>query len=115
MLFTIDEANRFVQVNPTWGSRLGYTDAQLRAEPFTSLVHPLEREVTRAALTSLRNGTDATTFENRFRRADGSWQRLIWRASFAEDEEMIYARVQPVRESSSAPISRSALREVSAG
>jgi PAS domain S-box-containing protein len=112
MLCAIDGNNRFLQVNPTWGSRLGYTDAQLLAEPFTSLIHPLDREATRAAISALRDGGEASTLENRIQRSDGTWQRLIWRASFAADEELVYARVQPVRESDGAPqMTRSPARQ----
>ena len=115
MLCTIDDEDRFVQLNPAWGSRLGYSDAQLRAQPLTALVHPEDEDATDAALTELREGGTAVTIENRFRRSDGSWQRLAWRAFFLEDESLVYARVRPIRGATETPPTRSDLREVAAG
>lgn len=114
MLCTIDHDDRFVKVNPAWGSRLGYSDAQLCAQPFTALVHPEDRAATDAALARLRDGGTAVTIENRFRRSDGTWQGLIWRTFFLEDESLIYARVRPVR-GESEPTTRPDLREATVG
>ena len=95
MLCTIDESDRFVQLNPAWSRRLGMTEAELCAEPFTALVHPDDREETDHALARLRDGTDSLVINNRCRDGDGHWQPLLWRVSFSDDETLIYARVRP--------------------
>ena len=115
MLCTIDGEDRFVQLNPAWGSRLGYSDAQLCAQPFTALVHPADRPATDIALAKLRTGGEAVTVENRCRRSDGTWQRLIWRAFFLEDESLVYARVRPLRPATEPDPDRSGLQEAVVG
>ena len=115
MLCTIDDGDRFVQLNPAWGSRLGYSDAQLCAQPFTALVHPADRHATDIALAKLRTGGEAVTIENRCRRSDGTWQRLIWRAFFLEDESLVYARVRPIRPATEPAPERSDLQEAAVG
>ena len=115
MLCTIDDEDRFVQLNPAWGSRLGYSDAQLCAQPFTALVHPADRPATDIALAKLRTGGEAVTIENRCRRSDGTWQRLIWRAFFLEDESLVYARVRPLRPVTESASEASDLQEAAVG
>lgn len=115
MLCAVSPDDRFAQLNPVWGTRLGYTDEQLCSTPFTELVHPDDRESTEVALERLRNGMYVLAFENRLRKSDGRWLRLVWHAFYSPAERLVYARVVPVRAIDEKVADRSPLREAVAG
>lgn len=97
MLCTIDSGGRFGRLNSAWERSLGYPLPQLYATRVVDLVHPGDLAETEAALASLRDGMDSLTLQNRCRGQNGGWHELLWSASFADEETMIYARVKPAR------------------
>lgn len=115
MLCAVSPDDRFAQLNPVWGTRLGYTDQQLCGAPFTELVHPDDQETTEVALERLRNGMYVLAFENRLRKSDGKWVRLVWHAFYSPAERLIYARVVPVRAVDEKVADRSPLHEAVVG
>ncbi|MCD8487276.1 MAG: PAS domain S-box protein [Desertifilum sp.] len=81
----------FKHVNPAWMNLLGYTETELKQQPFLAFVHPDDREATLLAAQSLANGNHVTQFENRYRCRDGSYRWLSWRALAYVDESQFYA------------------------
>jgi diguanylate cyclase (GGDEF)-like protein/PAS domain S-box-containing protein len=96
MLCTADMDGYFVELNAAWGDCLGYSDEELRAAPFTELVHPEDRERTETEATGLFEGGGTVGFENRYLAKDGSWHWLRWSSTLAADESLIYARATDV-------------------
>ncbi len=67
-------------VNPAWKAVFGWNETDLVGRNFISLTHPDDRPATRAEVQRLASGEPTTKFENRYRRRDGSYLWLSWRA-----------------------------------
>lgn len=80
----------FTRINPTFCQVLGYTEAEILSQPLTNLVHPEDIEPTIAELKKLSQGIPTIDFENRYRKADGSYCWLSWTA-YPYGETLIYA------------------------
>src|SRR5581483_327313 len=81
----------FKDINPAWEATLGYSRAELLAEPFLSFVHPDDRPATAAETAKLIEGHVTLTFENRYRAKDGRYRSLLWTAYPVPAERRIYA------------------------
>ena len=70
----------FTELNPAWEQWLGWTRAELMAEPFISFVHPDDVEATldRATLLAAPDRDAVVTFENRYRTRAGDYRVLNW-------------------------------------
>ena len=70
----------FTELNPAWEQWLGWTRAELMAEPFISFVHPDDVEATldRATLLAAPGRDAVVTFENRYRTRAGDYRVLNW-------------------------------------
>lgn len=75
-----DDTGHFVHLGGNWTELLGWTDAELRTEPFFSFVHPDDLAATRLELDALAAGRPSVGFRNRYRTADGRWVWLRWHA-----------------------------------
>jgi PAS domain S-box-containing protein len=75
-----DLQGRFVQVNRAWETVLGYPVAALEGEGFLPLLHPDDVEITRAHMAKADHEGEVNGFVNRYRRTDGSYCQLEWRA-----------------------------------
>ncbi|HEV7481731.1 MAG TPA: diguanylate cyclase [Solirubrobacterales bacterium] len=96
LLCTFDRSGNAVELNSAWEECLGYSAAELRsARPFEFL-HPDDRERSERGVSSLFEGFEGGSFENRYRAKDGSWRWLSWSAALAPDESLIYARATDV-------------------
>jgi PAS domain S-box-containing protein len=69
---------------------LGYSAEELATMPIVDLVHPEDREASLAELARLGEGEESVSFEDRYRRRDGTLVWLRWNAALAEDG-LIYA------------------------
>ncbi len=74
----------FKQLNPAWEKVLGWTQSELRSQPWIEFVHPNDVESTQRAL-HWCNQDDLVEYENRYRHKDGSYRWLFWRVAQAED------------------------------
>ncbi|MBE9096737.1 PAS domain S-box protein [Tychonema sp. LEGE 07203] len=81
----------FKRLNSAWSNLLGYSIAELIAKPFLEFLHPEDREITRAAVETLKNGNPVINLENRYICRDGSYKWLSWTASPFAEEGLIYA------------------------
>ncbi|PIB96294.1 ATP-binding protein [Caulobacter sp. X] len=75
-----DMEGRFVKVNRAWQAVLGYPVETLEGASLLSLLHPDDLPATRANMNRAEKDGDVNGFVNRYRRADGSYCQLEWRA-----------------------------------
>ncbi len=66
------------RVNSAFERTLGYTKAELLAEPYYHFVHPEDLEKTHELAAKLEEGEDCLRFENRYRHKNGEWRWLAW-------------------------------------
>ncbi len=82
---------RFIVVNPAFERALGMPAKELLAVPFISFLHPDDVDATVAEVVRLKDGTPTLTFTNRYRRHDGTYVRLHWKAYPEPGTGLIYA------------------------
>jgi PAS domain S-box-containing protein len=82
MLGTASADGYFTRLNPAWERTLGWTRAELLAEPFISFVHPDDVDATtqQAARLAGSDGATVVEFENRYRTRDGAYRSIEWTA-----------------------------------
>jgi PAS domain S-box-containing protein len=81
----------FLRVNPAWEETLGFTAAELMAQPYLDLVHPDDQAATRSAEQGLRQKQATVRFENRYRAKDGSYRWLSWSSRPYDEQNLVYA------------------------
>jgi PAS domain S-box-containing protein len=90
----------FLRLNPAWERVLGFTEAELIAQPFINFVHPDDRAMTEDAI---RRGFEehwvATNFENRYRCKDGTYRWLAWSTMPYPEQNLMYGIARDVTES----------------
>jgi PAS domain S-box-containing protein len=89
----------FVRLNPAFERILGFTSAELMAQPFLDFVHPDDREHTIAGARCLSAGRMEVGFENRYRCKDGSYRWLSWNAMPYLEQGLWYAVARDITES----------------
>ncbi len=85
----------FKTLNRAWEDTLGWSRADLLAQPYLSFVHPADIDTTLEAAAGLARGVDAVDFENRYRCKDGSYRWLQWRTRPGADG-LLYAVVRNI-------------------
>ena len=91
LLVIADSEGYFRRVSPACERTLGWTPAELMAEPWANFVHPDDRDVTLALDKHVIQGNNVVSFENRYLHKDGSYRWLSWRAMSYPVEGLIYA------------------------
>ncbi|MFV9504509.1 MAG: PAS domain S-box protein [Oscillochloridaceae bacterium umkhey_bin13] len=87
----------FKRINPMWSQVLGFSEAELLAEPRLNFVHPDDVAATRAVTAQVtEQGRDVIAFENRYRCKDGSYRWLRWNSTPDMAHGLIYAVVQDI-------------------
>lgn len=86
----------FKRLNPAWPVCLGWTVAELKADPFLHFVHADDRDATQRKVEELSEGIKVICFENRFRHKDGSFRWLRWNSRTEPDGQLIYATARDV-------------------
>ncbi|NEO27586.1 MAG: PAS domain S-box protein, partial [Kamptonema sp. SIO4C4] len=88
----------FTKINDRWTERLGWTEAEMRSQPWIEFVHPDDLQATwewEAELTP--SSPQPLRYKNRFRCKKGGYRWLSWRIS--QDEQGIsYGIAQDVTE-----------------
>jgi len=85
-----------LSVNPAWTATLGWSEADLLGQSSQWLLHPDDRDSTRAELDHLAQGHKMWRFENRLRAQDGSYRWISWKA--APDSGRIYSMGRDITE-----------------
>ncbi|NVB42284.1 response regulator [Pseudenhygromyxa sp. WMMC2535] len=88
----------FKEINPSFSRVLGYSEAELLAQPLIDFVHPEDRADTSHAFERLAGGEPLIDFENRYRCKDGELRTLEWRAVVDSPGEQIHAIARDVTE-----------------
>ncbi|WP_017327224.1 ATP-binding protein [Synechococcus sp. PCC 7336] len=89
----------FKRLNPIWEKTLGYTQAELLAEPYLDFIHPDDRESTIAEARKLADvGINTIAFENRYRCKDGSYRWLLWNATPFPERQLLYCVAHDITE-----------------
>jgi PAS domain S-box-containing protein len=83
-------------LNPAWERTLGFTISELLAKPNLEFVHPDDREATIAEGQKLAADCQTVSFENRYRCKDGSYRWLLWNATPAVEQQLIYATARDI-------------------
>jgi diguanylate cyclase (GGDEF)-like protein/PAS domain S-box-containing protein len=86
----------FKSVNPVWTDVLGLSEEELLSRPYVEFVHPDDREATAGASSSLVNGVQILSFENRYLAKDGSYHWLAWKAMPVVADSLVYATARDV-------------------
>lgn len=81
----------FKRINPAWEKILGIPTAELLSKPYSEFVHPDDRASTEAEAQRIDEGEQAISFENRYRRADGSYRWLLWNATPSMEQKLVFA------------------------
>jgi len=94
LLVVADLDGRYLSVNPAWTTALGWSEAELLGKSSQWLLHPDDREKTRAETKRLAVGNITQQFETRFRHKDGAYRWLSWKA--VQDSGRIYAMARDI-------------------
>ena len=86
----------FKRVNGAFSRVLGYSEAELMAQPFSEFILPEDRQATRDEVQRQLQGTVTLDFENRYRCKDGSIRILSWRAIADPARELRYSTARDV-------------------
>ncbi len=96
LMCMVDPRGYFCKVNPAFVEAFGYSQAELLATPFVDFIHADDRQRTLDEVAEQLQGKVTLAFENRYLCKDGSQRLLSWRASFSEDEGVIFASARDV-------------------
>ncbi|MCC5647349.1 response regulator [Nostoc sp. CHAB 5824] len=98
----------FHWISPTCERILGWTPDEMTSRPWTDFIHPDDISPSIAETDSLFAGNETFTFENRYRRKDGSYRWLLWSAQPYPEEQVIYGGAVDI---SDRKLAEAALRE----
>ncbi len=88
----------FRKLNPAWTSTLGYSEEELKSQPFATFVMPEDIPSTLEAMKRLEHGDAVVGFENRFRAKDGTYKVLSWSSTVDRKLGLIFAAARDVTE-----------------
>ncbi|HUQ43593.1 MAG TPA: diguanylate cyclase [Candidatus Limnocylindria bacterium] len=99
LLAVFDADGRFMRVNPSWESTLGYPAAELIGRPLFDLIHPEDLERTQAAAQAhFVEGRRVQAFQNRYRHRDGTYRWLEWMSRMSPDNSLAFSVARDVTE-----------------
>ena len=81
----------FARINPACEQVLGFTSAEMMAQPFIDFLHPDDIAATMAVFDSLSAGNLLVNFENRYHCRDGSYRWILWSAILEPERNLIYS------------------------
>jgi PAS domain S-box-containing protein len=88
----------FKRINPAFQKTLQYSTEELMSRPWAEFLHPDDLARSEIARQALMEGRDLVDFENRYRRKDGQYRTLSWRATGDPVARMIFAVARDVTE-----------------
>jgi PAS domain S-box-containing protein len=97
-LCTMGFDGRFLEVNPLFEEALGHTAAELIDRTFLDFVHPDDLDATLGEMAALTDGRQTVSFENRYRRGDGSYVWMHWNSIPDLEGDIIYSAAHDITE-----------------
>ena len=91
VICTVDDAGRFLTVNPACHDLWGYTPSELIGRAYIDMVYAEDRAKTIEAAKQLRQAGKITDFVNRYVRKDGALVDVLWSASWSEADKLCFA------------------------
>jgi PAS domain S-box-containing protein len=110
LIVVADFEGRFTRVNPAVEQVLGYTEEEILNHPYLDFVHPEDRDRTAAEAAALGKGRTTRSFENRYRRKDGSYRVLEWTSTPVANDGVMYGVARDVTERRQSEIELAASR-----
>ena len=95
-LLCICEDGKFIKINPSWTSLLGYTADEIKKGDLYALVHPDDLKATQKSIKKLTSTGKLINFINRVKHKDGTYVYLNWSCSYDKINNRIYAIAQDV-------------------
>jgi len=96
LLVVADADGKYLSVNPAWTAALGWSEADLVGNTAEWLLHPDDRDRTRAELGRLAKDGRTLRFENRLQHRRGTFCWLSWKEVL--DRGLIYAVARDITE-----------------
>lgn len=81
----------FKKINPAFLHTLGYTEAELLADPFPSFNHPEDHSSIQQKVELLKNGESFKNFETRMRTKAGAYRWISWSATSDVNRQLLFA------------------------
>ena len=81
----------FETLSPTFSRELGFSDEELKSEPFFNFIHKEDVDKTKNEIVKLAQGITSINFETRFKCKNGNYKLLSWNASPDAETGLIYA------------------------
>lgn len=78
LLGALNARGYFETANPAWETILGWTEEEVLATSIFELLHPDDRDHTRAGFELTQVGQPALEFANRYRHKNGSYRWISW-------------------------------------
>ena len=75
----------FKSVSTSWEVALDYSSGELRSRSFYDYIHPDDVADTMDVVRRLASGWSDGGMQNRFRRRDGTYRRLLWAEPIVKD------------------------------
>ena len=97
-ILVIASKDSFIKFNPALSKTLGYSELEMKENPFLSFVLLEDKEVTKKEILKLSSGSTTINFENRWICKDGTIKWLDWTASGDASTGLLYAVAHDVTE-----------------
>jgi len=97
-MFCIAEGDKFLKVNPGFLRTLGYKEEEVISKNFLSFIHPDDLEKTNKEKVKFRKGVASINFQNRWRRKDGTYRWIAWKAEPPDKNGISYATGRDITE-----------------
>jgi PAS domain S-box-containing protein len=82
----------FRSISPSWTKLLGHPAEEVVGHHFSEFLHPDDVEPTIQAVAKAAEGSDLTSFDNRYFARDGELRWISWNTSFEDDWIYAYGR-----------------------
>jgi PAS domain S-box-containing protein len=91
-----DLDGRFLSVNPSWTTLLGWSEGELLARPLDQFVHPDDRDAAAEVALVGDGRAGSWRFENRYRTKDDDYRWLQWNSLTLPDEGIVVANARDI-------------------
>ena len=98
VICTVDEAGRFVSVNPACFKTWGYHPEELVGRAYIDLIVPDDVPKTLEIAERIAAGEAVSEFENRYRHKNGAFVDMVWTSHWSATERLMFAVARDVTE-----------------